>query len=87
MPNPSDECYKSRLDILCMFNKTRRDPEGKLRYGRAAAVIMMRYFRKWGISMARILRVELTSRKSSWEAPPGGNVWDVPDEDLDKMFS
>ena len=29
MPSPSDECYKSRLDILCMFNKTRRDPEGK----------------------------------------------------------
>ena len=37
--------------------------------------------------MARILRVYLTARISSWEAPPGGNVWDVPDEDLDKMFS
>jgi hypothetical protein len=47
----------------------------------------MRILRERGISMARILRVELTSRKSSWEAPPGGNVWDVPDEDLDKMFS
>ena len=37
--------------------------------------------------MPRILRVDLTARISSWEPPPGGNVWDVPGEDLDKMFS
>ncbi len=79
MPGPSGEWYKSRLDIFCMFNKTRRDSEGKLRYGRAAAVIIMGYC-KWGISRARILSVERREKR-------GGNVWDVPDEDLDKKFS
>lgn len=29
MPGPSEECYEGRLDILCMFNKPRGDPEGK----------------------------------------------------------